>query len=118
MKKNRSIIISVFIIWSMCFGGCSKQNAATDYSNTENWAYFESDTADKVADVFFACPTVYFGSDDSYNMELTDEDTRADFFGAINMEKGIYDADSRFFALYYRQAGFNVYSMEKTRAVS
>lgn len=112
MKKNRSIIISVFILLSICLGGCSKQDSITDYSNLENWAYFESDAAGKNADVFFVCPTVYFGSDDSYNMELTDEDTKADFLGAINMEKGIYDADSRFFAPYYSQAAFPVYSME------
>lgn len=28
------------------------------------------------------------------------------------IEKGIYDADCRFFAPYYRQAGLNVYEME------
>lgn len=110
-KKKQSIIISVFIILSICFGGCSKHNSVTDYSNIANWAYFESDATDKNADVFFVCPTVYFGSDDSYNMELTDEDTKEIFLGATNMEKGIYDADSRFFAPYYSQVGFNVYSM-------
>lgn len=110
-KKKQSIIISVFIILSICFGGCSKHNSITDYSNIANWAYFESDATDKNADVFFVCPTVYFGSDDSYNMELTDEDTKESFLGATNMEKGIYDADSRFFAPYYSQVGFNVYSM-------
>lgn len=110
-KRKQSIIISVFIILSICFGGCSKQNSITDYSNIANWAYFESDATDKNADVFFVCPTVYFGSDDSYNMELTDEDTKESFLGATNMEKGIYDADSRFFAPYYSQVGFNVYSM-------
>lgn len=110
-KRKQSIIISVFIILSICFGGCSKQNSITDYSNIANWAYFESDATDKNADVFFVCPTVYFGSDDSYNMELTDEDTKEIFLGATNMEKGIYDTDSRFFAPYYSQVGFNVYSM-------
>lgn len=45
-------------------------------------------------------------------MELTDEDTKADFLGATNMEKEIYDRDSRFFAPYYRQVGLNVYAME------
>lgn len=32
--------------------------------------------------------------------------------GAINMEKGIYDANCRFFAPYYRQVGLNVYELE------
>ncbi len=104
--------------------GCSNQKNATDYSNRfnqtnitdysdhANWAYFEADVTDKRADTFFVCPTVYFGADDSCNMELSDEDSKADFLGAIHMEKGIYDHDSRFFAPYYQQVGLNVYEME------
>ena len=44
-------------------------------------------------------------------MSLSDAHTKESFVGAINMEKGIYDADSRFFAPYYRQIGLNVYEM-------
>ena len=112
MKRIWIVPLNFILIVSICLSGCSSQTNATDYSDNINWAYFETDRTDRTADVFFVCPTVYFGSDDSYNMELTDEDTRADFFGAINMEKGIYDCDSRFFAPYYRQAGLNVYAME------
>lgn len=85
--------------------------AAPDYSNAENWAYLETEDTDKTADVFFICPSVYGGSDDACNMSLSDTDTKESFVGAINMEKGIYDADSRFFAPYYRQIGLNVYEM-------
>ncbi len=112
MKKALSIIISVFFILSICLYGCTNQDNSTDYSDKSNWAYFEADAKDKTADVFFVCPTVYSGADDTYNMELTDEKVKEDFVGAINMEKGIYDEDSRFFAPYYRQAGLNVYTMD------
>ena len=85
--------------------------AAPDYSDAANWAYLETEGTDKTADVFFICPSVYGGSDDACNMPLSDTDTKESFVGAINMEKGIYDADSRFFAPYYRQIGLNVYEM-------
>ena len=85
--------------------------AAPDYSDAANWAYLETENTDKTADVFFICPSVYGGSDDACNMSLSDADTKESFVGAINMEKGIYDADSRFFAPYYRQIGLNVYDM-------
>ncbi|MBD5549197.1 MAG: DUF3089 domain-containing protein [Lachnospiraceae bacterium] len=112
MKRILTFPLVFILIVSINLSGCSNQTNATDYSDNSNWVYFETDTTDKSADVFFVCPTVYFGSDDSYNMELTDEDTKANFLGATNMEKEIYDRDSRFFAPYYRQVGLNVYSME------
>lgn len=83
-----------------------------DYSDMSNWAYFESDDTGKAADVFFVCPTVYMGKNGIHNMELSDEKTKASFLGATNMEKGIYDDDSRFFAPYYRQAALDVYKMD------
>ena len=112
MKKIRIFPLAFILIVSISLSGCSNQSNATDYSSILNWVYFETDTTDKMVDAFFVCPTVYFGSDDSYNMKLTDEDTKANFLGATNMEKEIYDHDSRFFAPYYRQVGLNVYSME------
>ena len=85
---------------------------APDYSAPANWAYLESEEDErKPADVFFICPSVYGGSEDACNMSLSDEDTKESFMGAINMEKGIYDDESRFFAPYYRQIGLNVYEM-------
>ena len=87
------------------------QSTAVDYSDAANWAYFESGDTGKAADVFFVCPTVYTSGG---NMSLSDEKTKSNFLGAINMEKGIYDDDSRFFAPYYRQAGLEVYTMDES----
>ncbi len=86
-------------------------SAAPDYSLGENWAYLGQGPETAVADVFFVCPTVYGGDEDVFNMSLSDEEAKASFLGATNMEKGIYDADARFFAPYYRQAGLNVYEL-------
>lgn len=44
-------------------------------------------------------------------MSMDDEAARADFLGATNMEKGIYDQQARFFAPYYQQIGLNAYEL-------
>lgn len=116
MKTFRRRISVPLILLLICtvFSSCNPKDprTAADYSQSENWAYYEQKTAGTEADVFFICPTVYAGDENSFYMSLTDEETKASFLGAINMEKGIYDASSRFFAPYYRQVGLNVYNME------
>lgn len=91
--------------------GCASIPASLNYADSLNWAYLPEAAANETADVFFVCPTVFFGSDESCNMSLSDEAAKKDFMGAVNMEKGIYDTNARFFAPYYRQAGLNVYEM-------
>ena len=60
--------------------------------------------------MFLICPTV--DMKDEFNMSLEDEDTKASFLGALNMERGIYEDTARLYAPYYRQAAMKVYSME------
>ena len=105
----------ILVIWvGMMLSGCSQNPSdAVDYADAENWAYLETTAAETDADVFFICPSVYGGSDSACNMSLSDTETKESFVGAINMEKGIYDQNSRFFAPYYRQIGLNVYEMEQ-----
>lgn len=96
-----------------CGGTTAAQDEAATadsmYAQAENWAYCEAD-ADAAADVFFVAPTVYVGGDETqFNMSLENEEDKANFLGAINMEKGLYDADARFFAPYYRQASLTDY---------
>ncbi len=117
MKNLRCIrvlclTLSVLLTAMICLGGCSCDENQNIYSLSENWAYLETDKSNKAADVFFICPTVYGGDSETFNMALDDTETKASFLGATNMEKGIYDADCRFFAPYYRQAALNVYEME------
>ena len=107
--RQKTTALFLALVLAFLLAGCGKtEEPSSQYAQAENWAYLETDkTAD--TDVFFLCPTVYVGGEDSFNMSLDDETTKGDFLGAINMEKGIYDQDARFFAPYYRQVGLNVY---------
>lgn len=112
---KRYIAFSLFaVLICLGFAGCNETKTNTvDYENKNNWAYYEEDKTDTRADIFFVCPTIYFGDENTYNMPLEDDTSKENFLGAINMEKGIYDEESRFFAPYYRQIGLNVYEMEQ-----
>lgn len=106
-----------FMLSATLLSGCGSTDTLEStevsiYADSENWAYLETDIVGMDADVFFICPTVYSGSDDSYNMSLDDTETEESFLGTVNMEKGIYDDDARFFAPYYSQAGLNVYTLD------
>ena len=82
-----------------------------DYADEVNWAYYGVGE-DKDADLFLICPTV--DMNDEFNMSMDDEDTRASFLGALNMERGIYEDSTRMFAPYYRQAAMKVYSLDRS----
>lgn len=114
MKNKRSlniVAIAAIVFCSVNAAGCAKEENIIDYSSSDNWAYTETAETEKTADVFFICPTVYMGEEDSFNMAMDDKTTKDSFLGATNMEKGIYDDDARFFAPYYRQVGLNVYEL-------
>ena len=118
MKKFRlirhlSLVLAVLMLTALCLGGCANPKSKNLYAQPENWAYLETDTNGKTADVFFICPTVYGGSSNTFNMALDNDKVKESFLGATNMEKGIYDENCRFFAPYYRQAALNVYEMEE-----
>ena len=91
-------------------GRCAETAGVPDYALAENWAYF-ADGEELAADVFFICPTVYRPDGQAFNMPMDDQEARASFLGATNMEKGIYDESACFYAPYYRQAGLNVYAL-------
>ena len=109
--KKKAAALFLAVVLAVGLTGCGNPNEqSSQYAQAENWAYLETEkTAD--ADVFFICPTVYGGEENSFQMPMDDQSARDDFLGAINMEKGIYDGDARFFAPYYRQAGLNVYAL-------
>lgn len=115
MKKKKIVIGSLAAIAAMAVfitvAVLTHRGDGTNYSLEENWAYLETDNSNKEADIFFVCPTVYGGTENSFNMSLEDTETKANFLGATNMEKGIYDDNARFFAPYYQQVGLNVYTL-------
>ena len=84
--------------------------AAISYADAENWAYYGIGE-NKDADLFLICPTV--DMNDEFNMSLEDEETKANFLGALNMERGIYEDSTRMYAPYYRQAAMKVYSLDR-----
>lgn len=79
-----------------------------DYANEDNWAYFGIGE-DKDVDLFLICPTVDMR--DEYNMSMDDEETKARFPGALNMQRGIYEDSTRMYAPYYRQAAMKIYDL-------
>lgn len=110
MKHKITALCLVLILVFTLTGYGQASNESSMYAQAENWAYLETDKT-AAADVFFICPTVFSGEADCYNMSMDDEAARADFLGATNMEKGIYDQQARFFAPYYQQIGLNAYEL-------
>ena len=115
MKQYMKTFFLGICLAAVLLTGCAPEKtgekAGVDYSLEENWAYCENGEDEREADVFFICPTVFGGTDEEKNMAMDDEETKANFLGATNMEKGIYDGECRFFAPYYRQIGLNVYEL-------
>ena len=126
-KFTLTLLITSFVLASL--SGCKKENntveeavateetkesalkSDVDYSIEENWAYFGIGEG-KEADLFLICPTV--DMNDEYNMSMDDEETKANFLGALNMERGIYEDSTRMYAPYYRQAAMKVYGEDRT----
>lgn len=99
MKKLCNfIILLIFVVL------CSAAAAQTpDYADEANWAYWRVGE-NKVADLFIVCPTVDLGADGHKNMSLEDAKIKQNFYGALNMQRGIYEDTCRMYAPYYRQA--------------
>ena len=126
-KLTLTLLMTGFVLASL--SGCKKDTPAVeeaavveeneetalksdvDYSIEENWAYFGIGEG-KEADLFLICPTV--DMNDEYNMSMDDEETKANFLGALNMERGIYEDSTRMYAPYYRQAAMKVYGEDRT----
>ena len=106
MRKNR--FICIVLIFS-CSLFSVFPDGKTDYSDKANWAYF-SDGEDKKADLFIIAPTVDMGKAGNTNMSFSDEKRMANFLGALNMERGIFDGTCRLYSPYYHQMTMKVYS--------
>lgn len=95
---------------------CSLASAQEpDYADTGSWAYWRVGE-NKPADLFIVCPTVDIGTGGNKNMSLADNETRKNFYGALNMERGIYEQHCRMYAPYYRQAVLADYDLPANEA--
>ena len=84
--------------------------APTDYAQATNWAYLGIGE-DKEADLFLVCPTIDMKEES--NMSLEDEENKASFLGALNMERGIYEEVTQLYAPYYQQAAMMAYDLDQ-----
>lgn len=111
--KKTKIISGMLLAFALLavFSGCSKKPKSF-YANPSSWAYAETDLKNKKADVFFICPTVYLGTSENLAWDEFDPQTAKSFVGAINMQKGIYDDQARFYAPFYHQAALSAYYAE------
>ena len=113
--KSRTAL-GLYLLFFVIFG--TALAAPVDYSNPDHWAFRGNEKgALQAVDVFFVGPTTFMGNEAQFNLPLADPAARRSFLGAINMEKGIYDAKANFYAPYYRQAALNVYRMEAKAAI-
>ena len=111
-KKAKSWLVLASCLLALLILGTANA-AAPDYGDPDNWAYTGNASGPvQGVDVFFVGPTTFMGNAAQFNLPLADPELRRSFLGAINMEKGIYDARANFYAPYYRQAGLNVYRLE------
>lgn len=99
MKKLCNLVL-VLVLLTVCSLAAAQ---TPDYNDGGSWAYWRVGEG-KAADLFIICPTVDLGTDGHTNMSLADEQTKANFVGALNMERGIYEQHCRMYAPYYRQA--------------
>ncbi len=128
-QKIQKFLLVTLVLTGVLFSSSCNQEKGINYADTANWAYLpelETQTSEEPsqaqtegkeeqkqyeADCFLICPTVYFGDETHYNMEMTDEETKANFYGALNMERGIYDMSCNMYAPYYRQASLSAYQL-------
>lgn len=86
-----------------------------DYADAGSWAYWRIGES-KSADLFIVCPTVDLGTGGNKNMSLADNEAKKNFYGALNMERGIYEQHCRMYAPYYRQAVLADYDLPANEA--
>ena len=104
--------LAAALMLSSCSGSGDIADKAPDYSDKNNWAFWNSDES-KSADVFIVCPTVDMGRNGNMNGDMYSQSYRNSFVGALNMELGIYSSEASIYAPFYRQASFPVYSMNE-----
>ncbi len=109
-RIKRGLLTLLILTGALFLVSCSSKQGV-DYKDAANWAY-QPEEITREADCFLICPTVYFGDETHYNMEMTDEDTKTKFYGALNMERGIYEEACNMYAPYYQQASLSAYQLD------
>lgn len=110
---NKLIKIMLLLVLAAFCSLASAQEP--DYADNGSWAYWRVGE-NKPADLFIVCPTVDLGTGGNKNMSLADNEAKKNFYGALNMERGIYEQHCRMYAPYYRQAVLADYDLPANEA--
>lgn len=110
---NKLIKIMLLLVLAAFCSMASAQEP--DYNNTAAWAYWRVGE-NKPSDLFIVCPAVDLGAGGNKNMSLADNEAKKNFYGALNMERGIYEQHCRMYAPYYRQAVLADYDLPANEA--
>ncbi|CDB34748.1 uncharacterized protein BN574_00855 [Phascolarctobacterium sp. CAG:266] len=110
---NKLIKIMLLLVLAAFCSLASAQEP--DYADTGSWAYWRVGE-NKPSDLFIVCPTVDLGTGGNKNMSLADNEAKKNFYGALNMERGIYEQHCRMYAPYYRQAVLADYDLPANEA--
>ena len=110
---NKLIKIMLLLVLAAFCSLASAQEP--DYADKGSWAYWRVGE-NKPADLFIVCPTVDLGTGGNKNMNLADNEAKKNFYGALNMERGIYEQHCRMYAPYYRQAVLADYDLPANEA--
>lgn len=111
MNKLMKIIL-LLVLAAFCSLASAQE---PDYADAGRWAYWRVGE-NKPADLFIVCPTVDLGTGGNKNMSLADNEAKKNFYGALNMERGIYEQHCRMYAPYYRQAVLADYDLPANEA--
>lgn len=111
MNKLMKIIL-LLVLAAFCSLASAQE---PDYADAGSWAYWRVGES-KLADLFIVCPTVDLGTGGNKNMSLADNEAKKNFYGALNMERGIYEQHCRMYAPYYRQAVLSDYDLPANEA--
>lgn len=119
MKTSKGLkivvtVIALLIIIAIPVTFLLVKESESVYADESYWAVFGGGKSDeKKADVFYITPTVDMGRKGNFNMDISDENMRSRFVNAINAEQAVYQESAVFYAPYYRQMTFPVYSMSE-----
>ena len=108
--KKKHFILSLFCLLSVLISGCKEEY--NRYEDEKLWA-FQEVNEEYEYDTFFLGPACTTGKLDAPLLDLNNEVHLSKFSGAVKMNKGIYDTNTRFFAPYYREALLCVYNLSK-----
>ncbi len=100
-----------FVLLCLC-AGAKTPSDMPDYATAFAWVSKpEPKNIDKPVDVFFVYPTIYVGEAPP-NMDIADEELRANAGGLLIAQGGVYSPYANLFAPFYRQQTAATQSME------